>query len=54
MKPLALYTGHGIDEEKEKFIAIAEGNEIPLYAFTYGIEMVQFFFENPTDTLDNF
>ena len=40
LKPLALFTGHGIEEEQEKFIAIAEGNEMPLYAFTYGIEMV--------------
>ena len=27
---------------------------MPLYAFTYGIEMVQFYFEDPTKTLDNF
>ena len=40
IRPLALYTGHGIDDQDEKFIAIAEGVEMPLYAFTYGIEMV--------------
>ena len=40
LKPLALFTGHGIDKEEEKFIAIAEGAEMPVYAFTYGIEMI--------------
>ena len=54
LRPLALYTGHGIENEEEKFIAIAEGAEMPIYAFTYGIEMVQFYFEDPTHTLDNF
>lgn len=54
LRPLALYTGHGIENEDEKFIAIAEGAEMPIYAFTYGIEMVQFYFEDPTHTLDNF
>ena len=54
LRPLALYTGHGIEEDDQKFIAIAEGAEMPLYAFTYGIEMIQFFFEDPNETLDNF
>ena len=54
LRPLALFTGHGIDEEDEKYIAIAEGAEMPLYAFTYGIEMIQFYFEDPSATLDNF
>ena len=54
LKPLALFTGHGIQEDGEKFIAIAEGAEMPVYAFTYGVEMVQFFFEDPSTTLDNF
>lgn len=27
---------------------------MPLYAFTYAIEMIQFYFEDPTETLDNF
>jgi hypothetical protein len=27
---------------------------MPLYAFTYGIEMIQFYFEDPNETLDNF
>ena len=43
-----------ITEEDEKYIAIAEGAEMPLYAFTYGIEMIQFYFEDPSATLDNF
>ena len=54
MIPLALFSGHGIENDDEKFIAIAEGSEIPLYAFTYGVEMVQFYFEDPSETLDNF
>ena len=54
MKPLALFTGHGIENDEEKFIAIAEGDQMPIYAFTYGVEMVQFFFEDPSETLDNF
>lgn len=49
-----MYTGHGIESQQDKFIAIAEGTEMPLYAFTYGIEMVQFYFEDPSATLDNF
>ena len=40
LRPLALYTGHGIENDEEKFIAIAEGAEMPIYAFTYGIELV--------------
>lgn len=54
MRPLALFTGHGIDKEEDKFIAIAEGTQMPLYAFTYGIELTQFYFEDPTATMDNF
>lgn len=49
-----MYTGHGIESPEDKFIAIAEGTEIPLYAFTYALEMVQFYFEDPSATLDNF
>jgi len=54
LRPLAVYTSHGIDEEENKFIAIAEGTEMPIYAFTYGIELVQFFFEDATATKDQF
>jgi len=54
LRPIAHYTGHGIENDNEKFIAIAEGIEMPIYAFTYGIEMIQFFFEDPSATLDNF
>jgi len=54
LRPLAHYTGHGIENHEEKFIAIAEGADMPLYAFTYGIEMIQFYFEDPSATLDNF
>ena len=54
LKPLALFTGHGIEKDEDKFIAIAEGAEMPLYAFTYGVEMIQFYFEDPSATLDSF
>lgn len=54
MRPLALYQSHDIKNDKEKFIAIAEGIDLPLYAFTYGIEMIQFYYEDPTASLDNF
>ncbi len=40
IRPLALYQSHGITKDDEKFIAIAEGIDMPVYAFTYGIEMV--------------
>ena len=49
-----MYTGHGIESQQDKFIAIAEGTEMPLYALTYGIEMVQLYFDDPSATLDNF
>ena len=52
MRPLALYSSHGGQQADEKFIAIAEGIHMPLYAFTYGIEMIQFYYEDPTATLE--
>jgi hypothetical protein len=54
IKPVATYSSHGIDEVEEQFIAIAEGINMPLYAFTYAIDMTQFYFEDPSATLDNF
>jgi hypothetical protein len=36
--------------EKDEFVAIAEGIDIPLYIFTYNIEMTQFVF---TDLLSS-
>jgi hypothetical protein len=33
-------------------VAILEGTKLPIYAFTYAIEMIQFYFENSTDNLD--
>jgi hypothetical protein len=36
--------------DKDEFIAIAEGINIPLYIFTYNIEMTQFIY---TDLLSN-
>lgn len=54
LRPLALYSSHGGQQADEKFIAIAEGIHMPLYAFTYGIEMIQFYYEDPTATLDTY
>ena len=54
LKPLAVFSSHDIEDEQDRFVAIAEGKEFPLYAFTYGVDLIQFYFENPTDTMDNF
>jgi len=48
LKPLATFKTAGEDE----FIAIAEGKQVPLYAFTYNLEMVQFYYEDPNETRD--
>jgi hypothetical protein len=32
--------------DKDEFVAIAEGIDIPLYIFTYNIEMTQFVYTN--------
>lgn len=45
----AFYDDRAVDkkyEDKNEFIAIAEGVEIPLYIFTYNIEMTQFVYTN--------
>ena len=53
LKPVATYD-MDIADADEQFIAIAEGVDIPLYVFTYQVEMVQFYFEDPSETLDEF
>lgn len=50
IKPLAVYENG--DEGNKRVVAIAEGINVPLYAFAYGIELIQFYFENATDNLD--
>ena len=47
LKPIATFSSHRIAEPEDQFIAIAEGIDLPLYAFTYAIEMVQFYHEDP-------
>lgn len=47
-KPLAVFA-----TDDEQVIAIAEGIKVPLYAFSYGIELIQFYFENSTENLDD-
>ena len=38
-KPVAVFNLEGV-EGKDEFIAIAEGVDVPLYIFTYQVEMV--------------
>lgn len=55
LKPVAVFSSHqGMFDDGEKFVAIAEGINMPLYAFTYAIDMTQFYFEDPSATMDNF
>jgi len=46
IKPVAVY------DSDSDFIAIAEGIDIPVYFFTYQVEMVQFYFEDATASMD--
>lgn len=46
LQPLATFKSAALEDEQ--FIAIAEAIELPLYVFTYGIEMTQFYFEDPS------
>lgn len=49
IKPVAVF-----EDGSDEFIAIAEGIDIPMYIFTYAVEMVQFYFEDPSASLDDF
>ena len=49
---IAVFKTHEGEAETTDFIAIAEGIKMPIYAFTYNIEMVQFHFEDTTQTND--
>ena len=37
---MATFSSHNIADEKDQFVAMAEGTTLPLYAFTYAIEMI--------------
>lgn len=50
IKPIALFDTS--DETNSELISIAEGTKVPFYAFTYGLELVQFYFEDSTQNLD--
>jgi hypothetical protein len=39
-----------IYNDKDEFIAIAEGKDVPIYFFTYNLEMTQFIY---TDLISN-
>ena len=54
LKPIAVFSSHDIEDVNDQYIAIAEGKDMPLYAFTYGIDLIQFYFEDPSASLDNF
>lgn len=47
IQPIAVFENEG-----EQWVAIAEGIKVPFYAFSYGVELVQFYFENSTENLD--
>lgn len=65
MQVVATFREHPSDSKEEKnaqdqkkvedldFIAIAEGVDMPIYAFTYNIEMTQFVFEDSSLTMDD-
>lgn len=38
--------------DRDEFVAIAEGKEIPLYIFTYNIEMTQFVYTDLLSSTD--
>lgn len=54
LKPVALFSDYNSIYDDQKYVAIAEGVDMPLYAFTYAVDMTQFYFEDPSATLDNF
>ena len=47
LQPIAVFQTGGA-QSNEDFVAILEGKKVPLYAFTYGVELVQFYFEDKT------
>lgn len=51
LHPVATFKTYG-DSVEENFIAIAEGIKVPMYAVTYNVEMVQFYFEDMSKTKD--
>lgn len=50
IKPVALFDTD--ESEVEELIAIAEGKKVPFYCFAYGVELVQFYFEDATLNFD--
>lgn len=53
LEPLATFKSAS-ESEEERFIAIAEAHNLPLYVFTYALEMTQFYFEDPTLNNDQY
>lgn len=53
LEPLATFISAS-ESEEDQFIAIAEAHNLPLYVFTYGLEMTQFYFEDPTLNNDEY
>lgn len=52
LKAIAVFQTHEGEPEPTDFVAIAEGIKLPIYAFTYNLEMVQFHFEDATKSND--
>lgn len=50
--PIAVFHSHAGEANEDDFIAILEGKKVPLYAFAYSLELVQFYFEDPTQNND--
>jgi hypothetical protein len=48
-----VFKTHEGEPEPTDFVAIAEGIKLPIYAFTYNLEMVQFNFEDATKSNDD-
>lgn len=52
LRATAVFKTHEGEPEATDFVAIAEGIKLPIYAFTYNLEMVQFHFEDTTKSND--
>ena len=44
--PTAVFHTHSGPAQGDDFVAILEGKKVPLYAFAYGLELTQFYFED--------
>ena len=40
LRPLATFSSHEIDDLADQFVAIVEGIDMPIYGFTYALDMI--------------